>query len=117
MNFYNDLVCFLNGLDDFFIEVEGKPDKLTVFINEYNQLTNSSITMQTDGIRILGENVDKWGLEFRLYTNVRPQSPLNNEFHSNRTYRTEYSFRCNNNSLIKPLLFNGFYLGRNRGAL
>lgn len=113
MGFYDDLVDFLNSLDDFFIEVEGKPDKLMPFINEYNKTTGSHITMHTDGIRVLGEDVDKWGLEFRIYTNERPQPLLRNEFHINRTYRTEYRYRCSNNALVKPLLFNGFDLGQN----
>ena len=32
MELYDDLVSFLNSLKDFFIEVEGKPDKLQVLI-------------------------------------------------------------------------------------
>ena len=45
MGFYDDLVSFLNGLDDFFIEVEGKPDQLKKFIAEYNAQTGAGITM------------------------------------------------------------------------
>lgn len=113
MEFYGDLVKFLNGLEEFFIEVEGKPDKLQVFIAEYNSNTNIPITMATDGIRVLGVDVDKWALEFRLYTNKRPQPLLGNEFHANNSYRPEYKYRFNNNKIIRKLLRNGFCLGRN----
>ena len=113
MGFYDDLVSFLNGLDDFFIEVEGKPDQLKKFIAEYNAQTGAGITMNSDGICMLDPNVDKWGLEFRLYTNERPKPLLGNEFHVNRTYRPEYGYILSDNGLVKPLLLNGFYLGRN----
>ena len=109
-----NLVSFLNGLNDFFIEVEGKPDKLQVFIAEYNSKMNSSITMTTDGIRVLGADVDKWALEFRLYTDQLPQAPWNKSFCKNNLYRPEYKYRLNNNKLIrKLLLYGGFNLGHN----
>lgn len=57
-----NLVSFLNGLNDFFIEVEGKPDKLQAFIAEYNSKANALITMTTDGIRVLGEYLTDEGL-------------------------------------------------------
>ncbi len=110
---YNDLVCFLNSIDDFFIEVEGKPNKIAEFIAQYNSTSNARITMNTEGIRVLSNDVDKWALEFRLYTNVCPNPPLGDEFHSNKRYRPEYSFRFNNNAIIKILLANGYHLGHN----
>lgn len=113
MDYYEDLVDFLNGLDDFFIEVEGRPDKLKKFIDKYNSQTGARITLNTDGICTLDPDVDKWGLEFRLYTNTRPKPPLGNEFHANRAYRPEYKYRLSDNDLIKSLLFDGFYLGCN----
>lgn len=108
-----NLVSFLNGLNDFFIEVEGKPDKLQAFIAEYNSKANALITMTTDGIRVLGADVDKWALEFRLYTNQLPQAPLGDSFCKNNLYRPEYKYRLNNNKLIRKLLYSGFNLGRN----
>lgn len=113
MGFYEDLVNFLDGLDDFFIEVEGKPNQLNKFIVEYNSQTGARVTINTDGICVLGD-VDKWGLEFRVYTNERPSPPLRNKFHKNTTVRhSEYEYRLSDNDLVKPLLFNGFHLGQN----
>lgn len=113
MNYYDDLIGFLNSLDDFFIEVEGRSDRLRDFIDEYNSTTNSHISVYTDGIRLLGDDVDKWGLEFRLYTNERPQPLFGNDFHINRTYRPEYKYRYSNNLLKELLLYNRFHLGHN----
>lgn len=113
MEFYEDLVDFLKSLDDFFIEVEGRPGQLEKFIEKYNTEMGTNITMNTDGICVLDANVDKWGLDFRLYTNKRPQSPLDNYFHANRAYRPEYRYRLNDNNSIKSLLRDGFSLGHN----
>lgn len=113
MSISDDLIVFLKGLDDFFIEVEGKTNQLKDYIEEYNSKTNSHITLQTDGICILSDDADKWGLEFRLYTNERPQPLLGNEFHINRTYRSEYRYRYSNKRLREMLLYNGFHLGQN----
>lgn len=110
---YNELASFLNTLDDFFIEVEGKPKQIEKFIQQYNSSASYPINTKTDGIRVLSNDVDKWALEFRLYTKVCPPSPLGDEFCSNQKYRPEYSFRFNNNAIIKLLLANGFHLGQN----
>lgn len=113
MGFYKDLVDFLNGLDDFFIEVEGKTNKLKKFITKYNSQMNENITMHTDGICELGD-VNKWGLEFRVYTNERPKPFLGNEFHKNpRIRHPEYKYRLSDNDLVKQLLFDGFNIGPN----
>lgn len=113
MDNYNDLVCFLNSIDDFFIEVEGKPNKLKKFITKYNSQMNANITMHTDGICELGD-VNKWGLEFRVYTNERPTPLLGNEFHKNSgIHHPEYKYRLSDNDLVKQLLFDGFNLGQN----
>lgn len=113
MGQYDELVTFLNNLDDFFIEVEGKADKIKKFIEKYNSKMGTSITMQTDGICVLG-NVNKWGLEFRVYTNLRPLPILGNKFHKNDDIRhNEYKYRLSENELVEPLLYDGFCFGRN----
>lgn len=114
MGFYDDLIGFLNTLDDFFIEVEGKPQPLRHFIEEYNSKMNAGITMHTDGICQLNEDVNKWGLEFRVYKNIRPNPLLGNKFHKNNMIRhPEYEYRLSDNDLVEPLLYDGFDLGQN----
>lgn len=114
MGNYDDLIDFLNGLDDFFIEVEGKTENLNKFIASYNSEMNENITMYTDGVCKLDDYVDKWGLEFRLYTNERPRPRLGNRFHKNRLiHHAEYEYRLSDNELVRPLLYDGFRLGRN----
>ena len=113
MGLYENLVDFLNDLDDFFIEVEGKPEKLSKFIKNYNSKMGTNINMDSDGICELG-NVNKWGLEFRVYTNKRPQPLLGNKFHRNPKIRhPKYKYRLSKKDLVKPLLYDGFELGQN----
>ena len=114
MGYYDDLIDFLNGLNDFFIEIEGKTESLNKFIVSYNSEMNENITMDTDGICKLDDDADKWGLEFRLYTNECPRSLLGNRFHKNRPIRhAKYEYRLSDNELVRLLLYNGFRLGRN----
>lgn len=117
MEFYDDLVDFLNNLDDFFIEVEGRPGKLEKYIEKYNSVMDRPISMSTDGVCVLNDSDDKWGLEFRLYANERPQPPLHKKFRRNHTYRPEYKYRFNSNKAIKQLLSDGFNLGYNKGVI
>ena len=114
MGLYDDLVSFLRELDDFFIEVEGKPNQLNKFIVKYNSQMGANITLYTDGICMLGD-VNKWGLEFRVYTNERPSPMLGNKFHKNPKIRhPEYDYRLSDNTLVESLLYNRFFhLGLN----
>ncbi len=113
MDYLEDLIFFLNNIDDFYIEIEGNKDKLLNFISQYNHETGCAITLQNDGIRKLSRDDNKWGLEFRLYTNERPQPLLGNKFHKNPVYHTEYMYRLSDNKLIRALLYKGFHLGHN----
>lgn len=114
MSNYEELVNFLNGLDDFFIEVEGKHDKISRFIDQYNSETGAAINLNSEGICILEPNANKWGLEFRLYSHEKPKPLIGNEFHTNTEFRhRKYKYRCSNNGLVSSLLYDGFNLGRN----
>lgn len=65
--------------------------------------------METDGIMLLGD-VDKWGVELRLYLNHRPDFlPVT----SNRAYRSEYPYRINDNNLIREMFDIGYRIGVN----
>lgn len=113
MAYLEDLIFFLNNINDYYIEVEGNTDKLLKFISKYNYETGSAITIQNDGIRKLSNDNSKWGLEFRLYTNERPQPLLGNRFHRNTVYHTEYMYRLSDNDLVQALLYKGYCLGHN----
>lgn len=106
----NQLDSFIRSNNDtVFIEIEGRPDKLTQFIQNYNELYSPSVNMTTDGIRVLGD-VDKWGIELRLYLNCRPDFIA---VTSNRVYRPEYSYRINDNTLIREMFTLGYRIGEN----
>lgn len=107
----NQLDMFIrDNNDNVFIEVEGKEEQLERFICRYNSQYGCNINMGTDGIRRLGDDVDKWGVELRLYLNNSP------EFKNatvNRKYRPEYSFRINDNDLINEMFNLGYRIGLN----
>lgn len=42
------------------------------YLNEYNEKYNEDLTFQNDGLIILQEDANKWGLELRLYVYNRP---------------------------------------------
>ncbi len=107
----NQLDMFIrNNNDDVFIEVEGKRDKLESFICRYNSQYGCNINMETDGIMLLSDDVDKWGVELRLYLNNSPEFMRATR---NRAYRPEYSFRINDNVLISEMFNLGYRIGRN----
>jgi hypothetical protein len=85
-----------NGV--FFIEAEARRDKMINFINRY-----------------LGE-VDKWGVELRIYLNDitnMPQYWLGRKY-SNKKYRAnEFSYRVDDNDLVNELFDNGYRIGYN----
>lgn len=117
MDLFNDLVDFLRKIGDYYIEVEGNTASLSNFIIGFNRKTNQKISLNTDGICDL-KDANKWGLEFRVYTNERPAPLLGNKFHNNTNIRhREYRYRISDNDLIEQLLYSGFGLGKNRGDL
>ncbi len=100
-----------NNESDVFIEAEAQTGRLGRFINEYNNRYRASIDYNTDGIRWLGDDVDKWGLELRLYLHTNP-SFINTT--SNRSgYRREYSYRINDKDIIWELFDLGYRIGLN----
>ncbi|WP_461487610.1 hypothetical protein [Phascolarctobacterium succinatutens] len=106
----NRLDMFIRSNNDtVFIEAEGKYDKLVNFIRSYNSQYGCNVNMETDGIMLLGD-VDKWGVELRLYLNHRPDFlPVT----SNRAYRSEYPYRINDNNLIREMFDIGYRIGVN----
>ncbi len=98
---------------DFFIEAEAKLGTMTTFINDYNQTHTPAITKYSDGIIVLREDANKWGLELRLYTPVAPPAVIAHLFGRNRVYKTKYLYRLNDNRLIRELFNNGCRIGLN----
>lgn len=110
-NLANQLDMFIcNNKDKIFIEAEGKKEKLREFISKYNAQYSSNINMSTDGIMVLGD-VDKWGIELRLYLNYCPDFI---QVTTNRVYRSEYPFRINDNKLIYEMFDLGYRIGENK---
>ena len=96
--------------DDVFIEAEGRPSRLTSFYAEYNSRYSPSIGNYTDGIIVLDESANKWGLELRLYLNHAPNFM---NVTKNTVYRPEYSFRINDKDVIMELFDLGYRIGQN----
>lgn len=73
MSIARDLDEFIkNSRDNVFIEAEGKPSRLKKFYTEYNEMYSPSINNNTNGIIVLEEDANKWGLELRLYLHYNP---------------------------------------------
>ena len=111
---------FLNFLRQnrqrIFIDVEGKQDKIHQFIAKYNNLYGQSINIDDDGICLLSNTVDKWGVELRLYFNQTTGIPVywDNKKYRNRKYRSnEFDYRLDDNNLIWFLFDNGYHIGYN----
>lgn len=111
---YDELLDFLNGEHDFFIEIEAKPDKMEKFLNDYNRTYGGALTFGMDGILLLQEDANKWAHELRLYVRNRP--PVNVMalgFSHNNAYRNDYSYRLNDNRIITFLFDQGYRIGVN----
>ena len=111
------LIAFLRDISSkgisFFIEAEGRPQRIRNFVIGYNTSHNEFITEQSEGIILLDENSNKWGLELRLYVTETPPPTLLRMFTRNTVYRSEYRFRLNDNGLISQLLNLGYKVGFN----
>ena len=68
MIMYGELLDFLRN-NEFFIEAEAKPSTMHNFVNDYNERYNENLSFQDDGMIILKEDANKWGLELRSYCN------------------------------------------------
>lgn len=115
MSTINDFATFLqNSKQHFRIEVEGKPKKITEFLTQYNSSHGTSLAIGDDGITTLDKDVDKWGLEYRLYLNNINGIPSEINITKNKAYRNLYAYRISDNNLIKQLLEKpGFHIGNN----
>lgn len=111
-----ELLDFLADISDnhegFFIEAEGRPESINRFLNNYNR-THPAVTIHNDGIRTLSDDVDKWGVELRLYVPCTPPTSIRRMFTRNTVYRNEYPYRLNNNEIIYELFDRGFAIGLN----
>lgn len=110
--FYNFLI---SNKQRIFIEAEGKEDKIKAFIQNYNSKYNESISVEDAGICLLGD-VDKRGIELRIYFNNISNIP---SYWEKRKYRnmnyksSEFTYRLDDNKLVKYLFDNGYRLGYN----
>ncbi len=95
---------------DVFIEAEGKLERLRPFFNEYNSKYSPYINERTNGIIVLDNNANKWGLELRLYLHFRPSCVSSTR---NKVYRSEYNFRINDVELIWEMFDLGYRIGNN----
>lgn len=98
-----------NG-NDVFIEAEGKPSRLIKFYEDYNSRFSPIVNNNSNGIIVLGENANKWGLELRLYLHDKPDFM---DSTNNTVYRSEYSYRINDAQVIMELFELGYRIGLN----
>lgn len=107
-----DLDRFIKGTgDSVFIEVEAKPSRLKNFYAEYNSEYSPSIDDDTDGVIVLQEDANKWGLELRLYLHNLPSCIRATK---NNVYRSDYSYRINDIKIIKEMFQLGYRIGLNK---
>ena len=111
---YEELINFLST-QECFIEAEGKLSSMNNFINNYNSRFGTTLSIYDDGIILLQDDANKWGLELRLY--VRTCPPINVKrlgFTHNNAYRNDFSYRLNNNDIVNYLFNIGYRIGFNR---
>lgn len=109
-----ELKAFLST-EECFIEAEGKSQKIDCFIKNYNSQFGTTLSSNDDGIILLQDDANKWGLELRLY--VRTCPPINVRelgFTHNNAYRNDFSYRLNNNDIVNYLFSIGYRIGFNR---
>lgn len=113
---HSEFLQFLNkNKQTIFIEAEANKDKMNSFIEKYNDKYGKQINISSEGICLLG-NVDKWGVELRIYFNSTSDIPnnWNARKYANRKYRAnEFSYRIDDNALVWFLFDNGYHIGYN----
>lgn len=97
--------------EDIFIEVESKPSRLNNFYKEYNSKYYPKINDFSDGVIVLNQDANKWGLELRLYMHSKPT--FIKGVCRNKVYRKEYEYRINDVAIIKELFKLGYRIGKN----
>ena len=111
MSIARDLDNFIQSTgSSIFIEAEGRPSRLKKFYGEYNRLYTPSINGYSDGIIVLEEDANKWGLELRLYLQEKPTFV---NVTKNKVYRSEYPYRINDVAIIKEMFKLGYRIGLN----
>lgn len=112
-----ELLSFLdeirNNNGSFFIEAEAKLARMNTFINRYNEENRIPINNNSEGIIILQDNANKYGLELRLYVPIEPPKTISQLFSRTKGYRGEYPYRLNDNDIIYALFENGCVVGEN----
>ncbi len=113
----NDFLTFLKeNNQEIFIDVEGRRDKIQKFISKYNDNYNESVEIGDEGICLLSDTVDKWGIELRIYFNDLTHMPdyWKDRKYKNKKYRSdEFGYRLDDNKLMWFLFDNGYRLGYN----
>ncbi len=98
------------------LEAEAKEDRLRRFFSEYRRITGEPLTDRTDGIVVLQDDADKWGLELRIYISDITDFPEEYRRYLTSNTRFEekyqaYAARLNNNYLIMQLIRIGLRIG------
>lgn len=111
---YQVFYDFITGSgQDFFIEAEGKKDPINRFISKHNTTYGRTVNMSSSGICLLGD-VDKWGVELRIYFNNKTGIPAGWHVQRNNIFRNnQYCYRLDNNELVEFLFSKGCVLGIN----
>ena len=90
---------------DTFIKDSGND----IFI-EADSKYSPTIDDDTEGIIVLEEDANKWGLELRLYLHNCPSFIPTTR---NTVYRSDYSYRINDVAVIKEMFDLGYRIGIN----
>lgn len=106
----------ISGNRNIRLEAEAKEERLRSFFEEYGNITNERLTFNTDGIVLLQDDADKWGLELRIYISDTTNFPQEYSRYLTTNTRFEeyyqaYDARLNNNNLIIQLIRIGFRIG------
>lgn len=111
MSMAQQLDFFIKSTGDrVFIEAEARPSRLKKFYSYYNSRYSPSVDDYTDGIIVLDEDANKWGLELRLYLHY---SPTCMHATHNNAYRADYSYRINDKDIVEKLFELGYRIGLN----
>lgn len=114
MSIANQVEAFLKSTNqDVFIEAEGKEDAILNFIEKYNNKYSESIDVNDEGIILLEEDANKWGIELRCYFDNAIGVPDGVKVTQNTTYRADYRYRINDVGLIWELFDLGYRIGKN----
>lgn len=97
------------------IEAEAKPSRMSSFIAEHNAAYSRTVSTNDEGIVLLQDDANKWGLELRIYFQNKRGMP--SAFSAiakvNNTYKDQYLYRINDNEIIEELFSNSFHIGIN----